>query len=113
VFVIVAGIDLLFLAVVAYTPIKDFMYVHPWLLSALAAAPGLSIAFWNYFILEKRTSFAKRPISSGMKRTNKDGKLTSSGTRRTSNDGKPTSSGMRRTSNGGKLMSNENVQIKL
>lgn len=42
---IAVGIDLLFLAVVFYTPLKDFLYVHTWVLSALAAAPGIAIAF--------------------------------------------------------------------
>src|SRR5215813_11203169 len=43
--VIAVAVELLFLAIVFYTPIKDFLYVHPWLLSVLAAAPGITIAF--------------------------------------------------------------------
>lgn len=43
---LIAGcLDLLFLAIVSYMPLKDFLYVHPWLLSILAAAPALIIAF--------------------------------------------------------------------
>jgi hypothetical protein len=37
-------VDLLFLALALYAPIKDFLFVHQWLLSALAAAPALVIA---------------------------------------------------------------------
>jgi hypothetical protein len=43
--VIGAGIDLLILAVIFHTPLKDFLYVHPWLLSVLAAIPALAIPF--------------------------------------------------------------------
>jgi hypothetical protein len=42
---IVAIVDLLFLALAFYTSIKDFLFVHQWLLSASAAAPALVIAF--------------------------------------------------------------------
>ena len=41
---IAATADLLFLAVALYTRIKDFLFVHQWLFSALAAAPALVIA---------------------------------------------------------------------
>jgi hypothetical protein len=41
---IAAIADLLFLALALYTRIKDFLFVHQWLLSALAAAPALVIA---------------------------------------------------------------------
>jgi hypothetical protein len=41
---IAAIVDLLFLALALYTPIKDFLFVHQWLLSALATAPALVIA---------------------------------------------------------------------
>lgn len=43
-FAIAAIADLAFLAVALYTPIKDFLFVHQWLFSALAAAPALVIA---------------------------------------------------------------------
>lgn len=41
---IAAFVDLVFLALALYTPIKNFLFVHEWLLSALAAAPALGIA---------------------------------------------------------------------
>jgi len=41
--VIAACVFSLFLAIAFYTPLKDFLYVHTWLLSTLAAAPGLII----------------------------------------------------------------------
>jgi len=40
VFAIAAIVDLAFLSLALYTRIKDFLFVHPWLLSALAAAPA-------------------------------------------------------------------------
>lgn len=45
---IAAIVDLLFLALAFYTSIKDFLFEHQWLLSALAAAPALVIAFLEY-----------------------------------------------------------------
>lgn len=45
VFAIAAIVDLAFLALALYTPIKDFLFAHQWLFSALAAAPALVIAF--------------------------------------------------------------------
>jgi hypothetical protein len=45
VFAIAAVVDLVFVAVVLYTPIKDFLWLHPWLLSVLAAAPGLVLTW--------------------------------------------------------------------
>jgi hypothetical protein len=44
VFTIAAIVDLAFLAVALYTRTKDFLFVHQWLLSSLAAAPALVIA---------------------------------------------------------------------
>jgi len=41
---IAAIADLGFLAVALYTKVKDFLFVHHWLLSALAVAPALVIA---------------------------------------------------------------------
>lgn len=38
-------VELLLLAVVFQTALKDFLYVHPWLLGILTAAPGIVIAF--------------------------------------------------------------------
>ena len=42
---IAAFVELAILSVVLHTEIKDFLYVHPWLFSGLAAAPALIIAF--------------------------------------------------------------------
>jgi hypothetical protein len=44
VFAIAAIAELAFLAVALHTQIKDFLFVHQWLFSALAAAPALVIA---------------------------------------------------------------------
>jgi hypothetical protein len=41
---IAAIVELAFLSVVLHTEIKDFLFVHPWLFSALSAAPALIIA---------------------------------------------------------------------
>lgn len=49
VFAIAAIVDLVFLVVALYTRIKDFLFVHQWLLSALAAAPALVIAGLELF----------------------------------------------------------------
>ena len=43
-FAIAAVVDLIFLALALYTPIKDFLFVHQWLFSTLAAVPALVIA---------------------------------------------------------------------
>jgi hypothetical protein len=40
---IAAVADLIFLAVVLHTEIKDFLFVHTWLFTALCATPALII----------------------------------------------------------------------
>jgi hypothetical protein len=52
VFAIASVAALLILAVLLHTPIKDFLYIHPWFHSAIVAMPTIALAVFAYFDLQ-------------------------------------------------------------